>query len=772
MGKEVERVADSVGLGGVVRTFDKVISEVASWVGIEGHYETVANIGFTSLVTPGLRDDQMRRVAKRKAWGDLKTYSDIYMSSQRAYKTTYSTSMLLHLGYNPSVTATASVLDGPAILDYLQVNDPSATALKAYKVQYISAETAAYDWMEDNIGWSNISRKAITGGKTWVNLLVTDDQVDITMDFVQLPEDNIVEDLTANYSYDSNASTVLIDEGPYSITLTGTSTLDSTNVRVTIDTVDLLSFATTSLTPWTVDTQALASDTYTIDVYDTVSGVETLTETYTIDVDTLELYYVNGINFTDNDGFYSTTVTQVADGVTTVTIDTAIVTATWSISSAANDSQKLVMEYFRDSSEYYHYIRNTVDVPSNLYTSATIEVTAIVPLKEEGVIVDLGNRNLGRMLRKMGFESDSFEDSLNNADIDAAYLLNGLPADTTSAPGMKTMFNMFDLMSPGSDSVNISIADLKMGYSFKIVKTAGAALIQPVGTYTNTLITTTTEYEGGTSETTYRRELIYQGNATEYRKLVITDFQLTYTLSGQQVVSDFGDSRDRLRLIIPIDIFRRLRYRDWVDVYEQSIVMLTYTEELVYHRWTESGIVSFIGYIIAAVAMYFGQVWLTIAIMSAMYAIDYLVRVGIISGKIGLYLKAVVAIVAMAFGNFNSMLDIVLVVVNTATTLAQTYLSLEQMELLEEMEAWETDLDANVKKLVEASDTWRDETKEDLGFMLFDMNIANTYPVEDSSTELMVFRDIEYVIEQPNMLFEITAPLQDKLEVKVGHRPS
>lgn len=499
---------------------EEVGAEIFSWIGLESRTEIVTDITVSSLLTPGVADKAARTASIRSSQGDLKTYGESYKAFQRSYKNRYSKRFLENLGYSPTSTATTRVLAPAAVLTYIQSTDPLATNILGSSIRYITVDEAAWDWMEDNIGWSNENQVATVGGSEF-EVLITDNGTTIDMDLSQDYTISIVEYLTANYIYDGINDTVEID----------------------------------SL-----------------------------------------LYDVPAFDGTDQGGYYRTTVLQQVDGTTEVDIDTPIPTHSYNIPGTVDDNQKMVIRYDRGGTEWYYYTEDSENVPSNLYTEADIDVTAIIAMKENNVVQDLEDRKLKRALDKLGLVSDSFVDTLSNPDLDSAYIMTGLPADTQTTAGKATIFKMFDLIMEGSGDLSISIDQLNMTYSFTLDKTAVNDKIMEVGEYSNEL-----QVASQGSTTFYRRILRHQATETQYRELTIDNFLLTYQISGQQIEVGFGSGSEDLRLVLPINQFNSLKYRDWVDVYEQSLCMVSYTYEEVRLKWYESPAFAFIMKVVAIV---------------------------------------------------------------------------------------------------------------------------------------------------------------------------
>ena len=769
--------------------------EIFSWLGLEGSYETLTDIQITNLLTPGEADKGARNSAIRSSGGDSMIYSQAYKAFQRDYKLRYNERWLSNLGYLPTSTATTKVLQEDLVLAHLQVSDPLATSILQMAIRYMTAEEVAYDWMEDNVGYSNLTGISNYLGKTWINLVVTDTGANILMDFIQDPTENIIDDLTNNYSYDDiNDTVTTIATAPNTYELSGTSGLDIVQIRYTVDDGIGETFAVTPETAWTRDTAALEPGTYSIDIYETDSlDVETLTDTYDIIVVGVdELWDVPVFDLTDLGGYYRTTVTSQYD-LSTLNIDTAINTIQHSIAGTLDDNQKLWLRYTRGGAEWYYYSQDYSTVPVELYESANIAVTSIITMKEDNVIVPGDNKNLKRMLNKLGLSPETFTSSLANQDLDSAYLMTGISANTQTHAGKKMVFNMFDLISEGSGDLSISIDRLKMTYSFTLTKSAVNANVMPVGEYSNDL-----EVSGST----YRRRFRYQATETQYLELLVENFLLTYQISGQNLSATFANGDDDLRLILPMDLFNNLRYREWVEIYESSLSMLSYSTQEVYMAWYESSAFSIIMKIVAVVmtviAIFFPPAWAVSAAAWAAATVGYVftlttfyIAIAVIIIGAGLLINEALTILVDELGLSPALANLLLVaasiamsdmsnisfgaeqwlplatsITNGVSKVLNAYYQDKTEDLLKAEEA-------DIEKFKSENDTiismLENMRSMDSGAMVFDMNIA-TRPVNGAKIERMYSLakgDGQYEI---NEMFQSSIPslIENKINVVVG----
>lgn len=325
--------------------------------------------------------------------------------------------------------------------------------------------------------------------------------------------------------------------------------------------------------------------------YDDVAGtVQINGETYTVGEFSS---VVNGA------GQYETTCTHVPVGLDPQLPDEVIYTlAEYTNRVYTNtllDEEVTYVEYVVTSGEVgtalRYFIADADTLP--IYDSVEVDVTAIIPMKEDNVMVDLESKKLDRMLRRLNLSAEQLRTSIENPDMDGAYLMTAIDIQVHDEIHDKVLFKMFDLLSAGSGNVVISISKLNMRYSFNLVKSTVAGVACPVGSYVR--VDGTESVETGIDDEgdpTYSSEPImtlkYQGSATEYQELVIKDFLQTYTISGEVIEAKLDSTGGYTRLVIPLDLINSLRFKEWVGIYEYSLCMLAFTTEVVEVQWYET----------------------------------------------------------------------------------------------------------------------------------------------------------------------------------------
>lgn len=412
--------------------------------------------------------------------------------------------------------------------------------------------------------------------------------------------------------------------------------------------------------------------------------------------------------------------------------------------------------------EWFSYVENLDTIPSNLYVLSTINMTAILPLKENNTVYDLEERRRKRLLRKVGIIPKDMVQSLADPGLDNAYLWTGLPISNTDEVSIKVMFKTFDYLASGSGNIAVAISQLSMNYNFTISKTTYTGKIMDVGTYSKSLSGTDTpadttglsdeyNHSPGTYSTLVLR---YQGSETEWRQITITNYTNSYTISGHSFTAYLTSSKDTGRLIIPLDVLNGLKYRDYVAVFESSLSMICYSVTVVKTKWYQTGIFKIFAFIvIIVVAIYtgyfdpeafaasIGSMTATEMATAVLMSVAMSVGIQLILKAFGPEMGALIAIasiIALSYGgymnmnlnNFNGYLA-------TATNVLSTMDQAIQMKINEMMVKGKKELEEIATK-TEALQVEMDKMRSLEGGMTFMINgfddtaAYNTTPTVDS----------------------------------------
>ena len=252
------------------------------------------------------------------------------------------------------------------------------------------------------------------------------------------------------------------------------------------------------------------------------------------------------------------------------------------VTRAAYGTEASYASYRVLSGEVGTETRYWVDVANtqNIYDTTVLAITAIIPMKENNVMVDTDAYKLTRMLRKLNLSGDQLKTSIENPDMDAAYLMMGIDPQYNDEITNEVLFKMFDYISPGSGNINISLSQLSMTYRFTMVKSTIPGSIGITGTYAR--------IQSGSGAGVVMT-LRFQGDTNEYQQLVISGFSQDYTISGHAFTAYLDSTGGYCRLAIPLNLLNSLPYKKFVWIYERSLCMLAYSMQVVEVKWYETG---------------------------------------------------------------------------------------------------------------------------------------------------------------------------------------
>lgn len=275
------------------------------------------------------------------------------------------------------------------------------------------------------------------------------------------------------------------------------------------------------------------------------------------------------------------------------------------------DIQTLIctIEYTSDPSpEWFVYLEDWATVPASIHTTETLVMTAIIPIKENNVFTK-EDLFMKRFLNKMGLGGKQLVDSLTTTEegdpspVDNAYIMEGLPFDSTHQPVIKTLFNSFEYMSNGViGQIYLGIATLNMTYEFtvniEVITGELGAGLDPKGRpiYATSEIVPGVEIDpeiipGVETDPGPGSSLIikYQTEPGFYREMTVTNYVQTYEINSQGQIRKFTgyftSEKDIGRLIVPLDILNDLKFKDYVPVHEHAFCMVAYAIETTTIKW-------------------------------------------------------------------------------------------------------------------------------------------------------------------------------------------
>lgn len=609
-------------MGGFIDAVGDAINAVISFLGrpfgIYDHEELVTGMQVSNLLTPGVADKGGRNGAKRGSGGNAGLYHSSYRQFQRRYRKKYSKQFLESLGYSPNSTATTYAATKAKTSAWLATNYGYLdTDIHVVEDRYLTSANMINYGKQETAGFDPDTGKLVEGGKTYDFISGTVvNPTTVSMLWRRGYEETIIQHLVNDYNYSYEDHTVVIGGLVYGLGPFSADIVDGSYVTVAVR---------DPILPGTEEV-----------VVEILTPVEEITRGYansSFDNEVLwiEYHVIDG-------GVYE--YVEPRDPYTVVypggLTDTIVPIGYYRLVSGVGSGTRYVMA-------------NARSLP--VYDTVAIDITAIIPMKENNVMTDLDSSKLERMLKKLNLSGEQLRSNLENPDIDAAYLMSAIDIRINTPIHNKVLFKMFDMISPTQGNISISINQLNMSYLFNITKAEIVGSIGTVGTYTRVLTT-------GENATLVLR---YQGSSNNYRELVITAFTQRYTIQGQQFTTLIDATTGYTRLLIPLSIYNSLSYKEWVEIYENSLCFLAYSEKVVFVHWYESGFFAFVLQIAAVIIMIIAFVpsggtsvsWgsVLLALVQSYAVMQVVVEIGkAIGGPLGAAI-AVAAAVYMAMRN-------------------------------------------------------------------------------------------------------------------------
>jgi len=470
---------------------------------------------------------------------------------------------------------------------------------------------------------------------------------------------------------------------------------------------------------------------------------------------------------------YETTCTHIPNGTDPQLPDEIIYTPaeyiTKNYSNTLFDNEVTYIEYRVTSGEIdtakRYFITSSNTLP--IYDTAVVDVTAIIPMKENNVMVDLKAKKLERMLGRLNLSGEQLRTSLTNKDMDGAYLMTGIDLQQKDEVHSKVLFKMFDLMSTGNGNVVISISQLNMRYSFSLAKSTISGNVTDVGKYTRNDGTGT----GIASTMTLR----YQGSSTEYQQIVVSNFSQLYTISGQKITAYLDSTGGYTRLVIPLQILNSLKYRDWVVIYEHSLCMLAYSTETVEVKWYETAafgsLLKIVGFVLMILPGFQGMgafvMRMAIPLVVMWAAQQIAIMVG---GSSGMFVATVVAVWAMSqmgFFDGNTVTETWLQTANTGLNVINQSIQHELEAVTSEGHSYISSIQEKIDDLKRKSEEFGDSSTTYYSFLNFS-SLGRSNPLFKTIEEYVGSIVNTEALVEGSWMYDIERQINMRNQVYVG----
>jgi hypothetical protein len=321
-----------------------------------------------------------------------------------------------------------------------------------------------------------------------------------------------------------------------------------------------------------------------------------------------------------------------------------------------------------------------------------------------------------------------------------------------------------------------------MSYTFKLTKTEITGVVAPIGGYIRSYqpyIEGTPYSEDGSSNPGQSSVMTirYQGSATTYKEIHIIDFSQTYTISGNKITTTFDNTSGQTQLLIPLQVFNALDFKEWCAIYETGLSFLVFSAKTVHVSWYETGLFRFIMMIIAVILMFIpgtqgaGVTLMQIAtrvviMMAVLYVANWIAAQ--IGGTTGAIIGAIVAVVAAAyFGYIDISGD------QGWLQFANTGLNTINQNAQHEMDKLTADYDGYMASMKEKIDDLEKKIEEykDNGIMVNNMlidSIGRRNPLFNTIENYVnSIVNTEYLVDG-SWMYDVTGEVERRNKVYVG----
>lgn len=636
--------------------------------------KTVTDLQIVNLLEPNVALKRAKKLALRSSRGKAIPYFYNIFQFKNIYRKSYNKRFLDLLGLVPSSSPTLKSPSISLIITYLQnslgytnagIIESKFAYLDLYeKTEYAFTKHLNYD--------SNKNRIVIDGFDYYI---ISRFNIDYTT--VELGLKGILSNSTVIKSYTSSLfSDVAVfieytaDSEPFSryeVQVPGSNdlyingNLDSTKI---IDWLKLTyGYTTVTLTSYT---EALLTNEEKMlySRYSTV-GIDLTDNTIT----------ENSIVYTF-DSYINTSDTQVD-----ITFKNSSITRT--LTYVYNDTlfdERVLFTSFTANNQTatkYHMLSSEDAIVGTLVTTTVIDFTAIIPMKENNVVNT--SSNIKRMLKKLNLSPQDLIDTLDNPDLDNVYLTTLVSMDVNDNYHNKALFDIFSyLLFPDGIYIPIQTSQFNTDYRFtsSIVRKSGVvnggdikiySRLDNVLTTTNEVCFTYTDEFGNTvSDTdscyTYTvdtKQIIIQNqvDAISYDEVTITGFEQGYIINGS--FFPFNNlSADKVGMVIPLQIYNKWTFKQWINIYENSLSLIGYSISTVKLKWYQTGLFAVILKILIVVIVILTTIFAppagaTLATLATNAAIGFAISFGAqliakaIGGPLGAVIGAIAAIGAL-----------------------------------------------------------------------------------------------------------------------------
>lgn len=695
----------------------------------------------------------------------MSTVMDVYGESIVQISGLYNDGFLTAMGYNPNELIQYNVVDEVKLLQWVRDNlDPNATGIGSYRLGSVTMQDMAFKYLQNNFPPFSPSNRVFTNtdGKTYMyhGVVSNGSMVDIISHLN--PTDTIDEYVAGMWSGWSVSSYPIyyteVNGQLYwrvAITRTYTTTPTPPEEPEEVTETEVINVALVydyKQIPDENHTAAmLIQSTYnrhTVDKFYSVCDGDGWCRSYR-GKSVATVVYIGNMQ-------YSISYTEEYTAGYEARVECANYVDVGVARDAALLAEQIILVYQNNDISKIHYGTKSSFGP--VYSTQNAEAYPIIPLKVNGSIVGSTTKQ-NITLGKIGLSGNDFKNSLNDGDLNSAFLVFGMPITDTSQAGIKFIFeSLYSLVSTTTagrkfrdtkETLRVSFSTLAISTRLNIETKQVVGSIGPVGTYTHKLLSTTnTSCDGDdycTTTTIYHRRYRKQADSVYYQEITVWDAETNYTVAGYKFTANIRDSK----CIIPVSrqVLFKLDFITTCSVIEKTMQFMVFMKKTVKLKWYQTGIFQIIMIIVAIVITYLS--WGALAKVGAglvgatMSAGQVLAVAGVAVGVAGVMgvktgiLGQVVGVISIIYGGYAG--------ITATATSAQSVLIVANSLVQATSMANSLIIQRDVKRLIEEADKATANNKkaqEALQEQIKDLQNPLLMPYHDRLAEIDAYYEV------------------------------
>ena len=443
-------------------------------------------------------------------------------------------------------------------------------------------------------------------------------------------------------------------------------------------------------------------------------------------------------------------------------------------------SDSLIVQYNASGGAIKYFVEGTTASHDAVYDITTLAMSSIIALKENNVINPLDG-NLKRMLKLLNIEHRDLEETLENEDVDNAYIFYGLPLNVEDSLSIGILYETFKNTAYDGTALDIELDDISFSYTFEREITTLAGTIGEVDDYTSEITTPPPDGEESGLDIVSDAVLTLQKQVSVgvIEQIEISEYVLTVSVNGsnfrinlEETIDPDNDAYNN-RLLLPLDALQDLRYNDFRVVHEQALTFIAYSSVTTQLKWYETGwfkvLLFIVVFVVSVLTMGLPAAALSTILSTAVsMVLSGVLQILDIGGWLGQLITIVLAIVSLINGNLNGF-DLYYRLATEAIKVSNVYTSYKQSELMKEVEDFTKTMEEATEELEAImEEEGMFEPNLNVSSLLHNMDFATQPFSEFQSTESFVYEKTEQIYATLENIFEIDPVFEQKVNIYSG----